>query len=753
MGVSVVLLLVGGIISLSSGLEPGFITYGQVGGAPYTVTYDQRSLLINGVNSLFISGSVHYPRATPAMWDTLFDLAISNGLNMIDLYVFWDLHEPLEGQFYWEGNANLTHFVKLCGEHNLFVNLRIGPYVCAEWDYGGIPVWVGFKEGIKFRTSNDEWCSLMTLWFNRVVTMLRPLFATHGGPIVLVQVENELGSSAPSTYVEWCGTMANEALISTPVPIIMCNGESASTTINSCNGNDCTSFIEEHGQSGRILVDQPALWTENEGGFQVWGESPTRTTSYFWGRTAADLAYSTARWYARGGSLMNYYMWFGGNHFGRWAGSGLTNMYASDVNVCPDMLPHEPKFSHMQRMHVLLAEYSKVIVTTEAQLDTPVHLTWFNNKTQQFEEGTQQLAYVYGTTGNEFIFLENQADIYILSQFRGKNFTLPDYSVTFVDSNLNELYCTAKIGDSETHRTVSEVPISLSWMSWQEPLSTAAFPSVDNTSPSEQSSVTAGLTEYLFYSTNASIGLTGSHDLYWLGTRSNAYLVFVNGVFTEAVDNHAHDDGIFEFVVRIKMEDGTNEITILSETLGFDNGMSVGSTAKTKGIIGKVKIGLADDITDNTWNMRPYLAGQNLDLYTWEGLNQVTWSQDLLPNTPLVWYFTTFTAPSGSCDCSSSRGLLFDATGLGRGHYYLNGIDLGRYWTIEMNDRSGDPTQRYYYLPCDILLCDSEGSNLLVLAEVLGATDISTTGIVQSNMESGTAPPPPEGVDYVSCEM
>ena len=88
-------------------------------------------------------------------------------------------------------------------------------------------------------------------------------------------------------------------------------------------GSDCTAFLEEGGQSGRILKDHPAIWTENEGGFQIWGDDPSHTSDYFWGRTARDLAFETLAWFARGGSHNNYYMYLGGANRGRWAGAGI----------------------------------------------------------------------------------------------------------------------------------------------------------------------------------------------------------------------------------------------------------------------------------------------------------------------------------------------------------------------------------------------------------------------------------------------
>ena len=104
----------------------------------------------------------------------------------------------------------------------------------------------------------------MEKFFNRIVEAVEPLYAKHGGPIILTQVENELHTN-DKTYVQWCGDMAEAALkaVDNP-PVIMCNGEVATNTINTCNGPSCTEFIESNGQNGRVLVDQPPLWTEME---------------------------------------------------------------------------------------------------------------------------------------------------------------------------------------------------------------------------------------------------------------------------------------------------------------------------------------------------------------------------------------------------------------------------------------------------------------------------------------------------------
>ncbi|CBK23838.2 uncharacterized protein [Blastocystis hominis] len=79
--------------------KPGFLAYTDFRGKPYKVTYDERSFFLDGKRSIFLAGSVHYPRATPEMWDTILDQAVEDGLNLIQIYTFWNLHEPVKGQY------------------------------------------------------------------------------------------------------------------------------------------------------------------------------------------------------------------------------------------------------------------------------------------------------------------------------------------------------------------------------------------------------------------------------------------------------------------------------------------------------------------------------------------------------------------------------------------------------------------------------------------------------------------------------
>ena len=131
---------------------------------------------------------------------------------------------------------------------------------CAEWSWGGYPYDLSQIPGIATRSSNAQWEAWMSAFLLNITREFRDDFADRGGPIVLAQVENELHTS-DQAYVDFCGQLAAET--GTAIPWEMCNGNSASTTINSCNGGDCTGFIEENGQNGKVLITQPALWTEN----------------------------------------------------------------------------------------------------------------------------------------------------------------------------------------------------------------------------------------------------------------------------------------------------------------------------------------------------------------------------------------------------------------------------------------------------------------------------------------------------------
>lgn len=137
------------------------------------VTYDKKALIINGQRKVLFSGSIHYPRSTPEMWEGLIQKAKDGGLDVIDTYVFWNLHEPSPGNYNFDGRYDLVRFIKLVHEAGLYVHLRIGPYICAEWNFGGFPVWLKYVPGISFRTDNEPFKSAMQKFTQKIVQMMK----------------------------------------------------------------------------------------------------------------------------------------------------------------------------------------------------------------------------------------------------------------------------------------------------------------------------------------------------------------------------------------------------------------------------------------------------------------------------------------------------------------------------------------------------------------------------------------------------
>ncbi|CAA2988277.1 Beta-galactosidase 3 [Olea europaea subsp. europaea] len=264
-----------------------------------SVTYDKKSLVINGQRRILLSGSIHYPRSTPDMWEGLIQKAKEGGLDVIDTYVFWNLHEPSPGNYNFEGRNDLVRFIKLVQKAGLYLHLRIGPYVCAEWNFGGFPVWLKYVPGISFRTDNEPFKKAMQSFTQKIVQMMKSerLFQSQGGPIILSQIENEYGlvskdfGAAGRTYMTWAAKMAVE--LGTGVPWVMCKEDDApDPVINACNGFYCDYFSPNKPY-------KPTLWTEAwTGWFEDFG-SPIHH------RPVEDLAFAVVRFIQKGGSFVN----------------------------------------------------------------------------------------------------------------------------------------------------------------------------------------------------------------------------------------------------------------------------------------------------------------------------------------------------------------------------------------------------------------------------------------------------------------
>jgi len=732
-----------------------FPSYSDYAGKPYTATYNKRAILLNDSPVVFMSGSVHYPRFSEGQWSNYLQLAKSEGLNMIEIYVFWNGHEPVEGEFNWSGRYNLTKFLDEVADAGLFANLRIGPYVCAEWNLGGIPTWLQFnRPGIRFRSYEQQWRDAVQKWVGTVIDVTREYFADHGGPIVLAQIENEL-NGADKEYVQWNGDMANAFNVN--VPWIMCNGQSANNTINTCNGNDCAGFLSTHGQSGRILLDQPALWTENEMWFQSWGDRAQPLTEGS-NRTSEDVAFTVARWYARGGSHHNYYMYFGGNNFGRDAGGGVATYYANGANHNADGLPNEPRYTHMNHLHALIAELSEDLVTNDAQLDHAISLPYRTDPKSNFTSGTQQLAFVYGSN---LVFIESAASVWLQTQYNNQVFDMAPNSIIVLRSG--SVYWNSSdvkpVVSSRVYNDAFGAPFT--WEGWTEPVFTggnsidAAIPITVAGRPLEQLNLTRDMTDYLWYSTKINVAGGSNIAMTIDAATGEAFQLFIDGAYVgESYDaSHSWVSSPSQLKITIpSLTAGVHTVSLLSSALGNQNGMEANEDPLINhqqgvNIGGNVTIG-GVDITHREWQHRPYLVGESLEIFRPSHQGRVKWvDASSVINQPVTWFTTTF--PAVSTPTSGQFSILLDTNGLQRGHAFINGRDIGRFWDIE-GGKSGQPTQRYYQIPNDWLTYDQGKMNTLTVVDTLGAVDLDTVRIVTSQIVYGQAAEKAKIVEKIS---
>lgn len=140
------------------------------------------------------AAELHYPRIPRPYWEHRIKMCKALGMNAVCMYVFWNIHEQQEGVFDFSGQNDIAAFVRLCQKHGMKVIVRPGPYVCAEWEMGGLPWWLLKKRDIKLREEDPYFLERVKLFEEKVGEQLAPLTADKGGPIIMVQVENEYGS-------------------------------------------------------------------------------------------------------------------------------------------------------------------------------------------------------------------------------------------------------------------------------------------------------------------------------------------------------------------------------------------------------------------------------------------------------------------------------------------------------------------------------------------------------------------------------
>ncbi|PQQ04921.1 beta-galactosidase 8 [Prunus yedoensis var. nudiflora] len=601
-----------------------------------TVTYDHRALVIDGKRRVLVSGSIHYPRSTPEMWPDLIQKSKDGGLDVIETYVFWNFHEPVRGQYDFSGRKDLVQFVKIVAQAGLYVHLRIGPYVCAEWNYGGFPLWLHFIPGIQLRTDNEPFKAEMQRFTAKIVDMMKKekLYASQGGPIILSQIENEYGNidkaygPAAQTYINWAASMA--VALDTGVPWVMCQQDDApASVISTCNGFYCDQWTP------KLPDKRPKMWTENwSGWFLSFGGAVPQ-------RPVEDLAFAVARFFQRGGTFQNYYMYHGGTNFGRSTGGPFIATSMTMMHQLMRLL-RQPKWGHLKDVHKAIKLCEEAIVATD-----PKNVS---------VGGPNLEATVYKTGSVCAAFLANydtKSDATVT--FNGNSYHLPAWSVSILPDCKNVVLNTAKINSAAMipsfmhHSLIDDVDSSEalgSGWSWiNEPVGISKDDAFTRVGLLEQINTTADKSDYLWYSlsidvTNSETFLQdGSQTVLHVESLGHALHAFINGKLAGSGIGNGNNAKV-SVEIPVTFASGKNTIDLLSLTVGLQNygaffdktGAGITGPIQLKGL----KNGTTIDLSSQQWTYQIGLKGEDS---LPSGSSSQWVSQPTLPKKqPLTWY-------------------------------------------------------------------------------------------------------------------
>ena len=266
-----------------------------------------------------LSGEIHYPRVPPEYWGARLALAKAMGLSAVSTYVFWNRHERVPGVYDFADGNDVAQFIRLAQQHELGVILRPGPYVCAEWEFGGLPAWL-LKDGeIPIRSTDERFLAPARRWLLRLGEELAPLLRRRGGPIIAVQLENEYGAfGSDAAYLRAIRSILDEAgfgsapLYTIDQPDDLARGalEDLPIAATFAPGDPGAQFARLHA----LRPGSPLLCGEYWAGwFDHWGEQHARLDD---AEQVRDL-----EWMLSQGVSLNVYMLHGGTNFGFWNGA------------------------------------------------------------------------------------------------------------------------------------------------------------------------------------------------------------------------------------------------------------------------------------------------------------------------------------------------------------------------------------------------------------------------------------------------
>lgn len=294
-----------------------------------TFAVGDKTFLLNGEPFVVKAAELHYPRIPRPYWEHRIKMCKALGMNTICLYVFWNIHEQEPGKFDFTGNNDVAEFCRIAQKNGMYIIVRPGPYVCAEWEMGGLPWWLLKKKDIRLRERDPYFLERVRLFENEVGKQLAPLQLSRGGNIIMVQVENEYGSyGEDKEYVAAIRDMVREAGF-TDVTLFQCDW-SSNFTLNALddlvwtmNFGTGAKIDDQFRKLQEIRPNSPLMCSEFwSGWFDKWGARHET-------RDSKDMVAGMREMLSKNISF-SLYMTHGGTSFGHWAGANSPG-FAPDV--------------------------------------------------------------------------------------------------------------------------------------------------------------------------------------------------------------------------------------------------------------------------------------------------------------------------------------------------------------------------------------------------------------------------------------
>ncbi|MCL6442407.1 MAG: beta-galactosidase [Alicyclobacillus sp.] len=323
----------------------------------------------DGVPIQIISGSMHYFRIVPEYWEDRLVKLKACGFNTVETYIAWNVHEPIKGQFNFDGLADVERFIRMAGDLGLHVIVRPSPYICAEWEFGGLPAWLLSDPDMRLRCFHPPFLRHVDEYYDVLIPRLKPLLCTNGGPIIAVQIENEYGSYGnDKRYLNYL----KEALVSRGVDVLLFTSDGPEDfmmqggmldgvleTVNfGSHPGEAFAKLRQYQPHGPLMCTE--FWI---GWFDHWGEQHHT-------RDAQDAARVLDDMLALGASV-NFYMFHGGTNFGFYNGANHQEKYEPTVTSYDyDSLLNEAG-EPTEKYHAVRDVISKYVRLPELDLPAP----------------------------------------------------------------------------------------------------------------------------------------------------------------------------------------------------------------------------------------------------------------------------------------------------------------------------------------------------------------------------------------------